>query len=390
MYCPQPVKIRTSVPKRCALRVASLFSGVGGLESTDAAELLCEMDPDCQVVLQRRFPDARIVSDVRTLRPQRGVDAVFGGWPCQDISVAGLKRGLGGDRSGLLFTMIDFARASGAATIVAENVPNLLRLEDGHNFAWTLTALQRAGYENIAWRTLNARSFGLPHERRRVFIVASEDEATAMGLLRDVGRRKVTVIDSPRASGFYWTAGLQGINFSVGYSPTLKVGSSLSIPSPPAIIYDDIVRQISPKEALRLQGFPQAPFAKLPPKAVFRMMGNAVARPVGQFATASVALSDYRVSGALETIYENTSLFQEEVTVMRWPTAGMRTREATFRFHDPLSDAPRANNLEEILDLDNESVLSRRAAAGLLKRLEASQKFCPEDLRVRLKALAEE
>jgi DNA (cytosine-5)-methyltransferase 1 len=286
--------------------------------------------------------------------------------------------------------MIDFARASGASTIVAENVPNLLRLEDGQNFAWTLTALESAGYVNIAWRTLNARSFGLPHERRRVFIVASEDEATARKLLRDVGRRKVTVLSSPRASGFYWTAGLQGINFSVGYSPTLKVGSSLSIPSPPAVTYGDVVRQISPREALRLQGFPQAPFAKLPPKAVFRMMGNAVARPVGQFATASVSQVNYRVSGALEPMYTNSSLFEEKALLKRWPRAGIRTPEATFRFIDPLDEAPKANNLEEVLDLEDDSALSRRAAAGLLKRLDSSQKFCPEDLRVRLKALAEE
>ena len=83
------------------MRSVSLFSGVGGLEATDHAELFCELDSDCRVVLGRRFSGARLHDDVNTLPPVPGLDVVFGGWPCQDISVAGLKRGLAGARSGL-------------------------------------------------------------------------------------------------------------------------------------------------------------------------------------------------------------------------------------------------------------------------------------------------
>ena len=318
------------------------------------------------------------------------MDVVFGGWPCQDISVAGLRRGLAGARSGLLFNMIDFARVSGAGAIVAENVPNLLRLESGENFKLTLEAFEEAGYPFVSWRVLNARQFGLPHERRRVFLVASQERETALRLLRDVPYRQESVKAKPQVAGFYWTAGLQGINFSVGYSPTLKVGSSLSIPSPPALFYEDVVRAVSPQEAIALQGFPKTPFKGLPPKAVHRMMGNAVALPVGRFVAKSLSSKKSKMSGTLVPLYLEPSLFGDIRWPTAWPKAGFKDGAEFFEYVDPVAEAPLSTSLEDFIDMEASERLSLRAATGLLSRLDRSGKACPPRLRTALARLAQQ
>ena len=368
----------------------SLFSGVGGLEpSGEPAEVLCELDFECHTVLARRFPEARIHDDVMTL-PRQTADAVFGGWPCQDLSVAGLRKGLEGDRSGLFFRMVDIAVEAGARVIVAENVPNLLRLDDGENFRLVLEALHAAGFEHVAWRTLNARQFGLPHQRRRVFLVASAKAEEAWALLRPVPTPKGRVrIDEPEVAGFYWTAGLQGITFSEGYSPTLKVGSSLSIPSPPAVLFEDNVRMLTHREAIRLQGFPLAPFRGLERKAVYRMMGNAVALPVGTFVAVSINQANHVTSmpEALRPVPREVGLFEDLPAPIKWPTAGYSCPSQDFRFDDPVEKSTLCTTLEQVVDREDTSSLSHRAASGLLSRLDRSGKSCPEDLRFALERI---
>ena len=373
------------------MRSISLFSGVGGLEpSAVPADVLCELDPECHMVLSRRFPESKLHDDVMTLSPGRA-DAIFGGWPCQDLSVAGLRKGLAGDRSGLFFRMVDIALEANANSIVAENVPNLLRLDQGQNFALVLEALRRAGFSHITWRTLNARQFGLPHQRRRVFIVASEMPEAAWALLRPIdSSRHRGRIETPIAAGFYWTAGSQGINFSEGYSPTLKVGSSLSIPSPPAVFFDDTVRMFSPKETVRLQGFPLRPFRGLESKAIYRMMGNAVAVPVGRFVTDGLDPNNQK-AGRPENLAEiprQGSIFEDLPGAVNWPAAGYSAPEAVYEFPDPVHKSTLCTSLERLIDRDDNSTLSVRAATGLLSRLERSGKSCPEDLRFALEMAA--
>lgn len=373
---------------RREVRTVSLFSGVGGLESEEPAEVLCEIDADCRIVLGRRFADARLHDDVNSLRPIAGIDAVFGGWPCQDVSVAGLRKGLAGERSGLLFRMIDFAQASGAATIVAENVPNLLKVEGGENFRLTLAALENAGFEHVAWRVLNARQFGLPHERRRIFIVASQNGDIVKTLLRDVPNANESPQEEPNVAGFYWTAGLHGINFSAGYSPTLKVGSALSIPSPPAVFYHNVVRAISVDEAIALQGFPRSPFEGLSAKAVYRMMGNAVALPVGKFVAGSLKARRSQMRGRLVPMCLEPTLFGDIPWPTSWPRAGLKSGNDYFEYFDPVADVPLATSLEDFVDLESGARLSSRAARGLLTRLNRSGKACPPELRLALSDLA--
>jgi DNA (cytosine-5)-methyltransferase 1 len=369
-------------------RSISLFSGVGGLESPEGPEVLCELDPDCRIVLADRFPHASLHDDVMTLDVPSDVDVVFGGWPCQDISVAGLRRGLAGNRSGLFFRMVDIAVEAQAHTIVAENVPNLLRLEGGENFHLVLESLRKSGFRYVSWRVLNARHFGLPHQRRRVFIAASLESAGPLSLLASMPDARAEEVSTPSVSSFYWTAGLQGINFSQGFSPTLKVGSSLSIPSPPALIYGDVVRQVTAVEALRLQGFDPDDFSRVAPKVVYRAMGNAVARPVGRF-VAEAALSQRPLNeGGLYPIGAQRSLFDNDRMPVRWPEAGIDLDGELLGYRDPLSEWAMSNDLEELIDADSAERLSARAAAGLLSRLARSGKSCPPALRSALESLS--
>lgn len=349
----------------------SLFSGIGGLESSTEKPLLyCEIDTACHRVLQARSEQAiSIVPDITKLHPP-AVDVVAGGWPCQDVSVAGKRRGLGGERSGLVVELVRVAVESGAHSIVAENVPNLLVMNDGAEFADALRLFQAAGYSHVSWRTLNARQFGLPQQRERIVMVASRYEAVAWSLHREIPESPHGP-GGPFAAGFYWTAGLQGLSYRIGVAPTLKVGSSLSIASPPAVETDETVRKLTPSECLRLQGFDPAAFQDVKAADVYRMAGNAVAAPVGSFAVDSV-LDPQKPDGALAAF---DVIKKNGVLIGGVPYA-------VEHAHPKL-----ASNLGEFLE-PVAPELSARAALGLLARLDRSGRPCPDSLREKLESIA--
>jgi DNA (cytosine-5)-methyltransferase 1 len=352
-------------------RYLSLFSGIGGLESeADLPILCCEKDPACARLLASRFPGVEVHPDVTTLRPP-AAEVIAGGWPCQDLSVAGLRRGLAGERSGLFFALLRIAREAGAHTVLAENVPNLLSLEGGRTFATVLDALAEAGFPYVSWRRLNARAFGLPHQRVRVLLAASRHREIALAL-----HRPLPPLPPPRgegrAAGFYWTGGLQSICYSEGFVPTLKVGSSLSIPSPPALHFDDVVRKATPAECLRFQGFDPAEFRDMRPKDVYRATGNAVAVPVGRF-----------VFGCLRGEPPGRLRATPAAAPFR---DGYREPGGVFEVTHPAP--PLSADLAAFIDREDRTPLAPRAAAGLLARLSRSGKPCPPDLFALLSACA--
>lgn len=107
------------------------------------------------------------------------IDVITGGFPCQDLSIAGKRAGLGGARSGLFFEIIRIIKELREATngrypnfVVLENVPGLLNSHGGRDFAYVLSALAESGALDIAWAILDAQWFGVAQRRRRVFIVA--------------------------------------------------------------------------------------------------------------------------------------------------------------------------------------------------------------------------
>ena len=336
-----------------AFQYISVFSGIGGLEHPSIAPVIvCERDPDCQTVLARRFSDAIISPDISNLRPTGTVDVVAGGWPCQDLSSAGTLGGISGARSGLFFEMLRVAKESGAHTLVGENVPNLLTINRGRDFNTVLDALVGAGYVNIGWRTLNAREFGLPQERRRLFIVASTEPARAAAIHAELPHFG-SATSAGSSCGFYWTGGKRSICFLKGCVPTLKIGSTDNKGrAPVALFVNGRIRKLTPQEFLRLQGFATLPVEGLAASALLRMAGNAVAAPMGHFVMNSVSKSSAPsgVRTAFGVITES-GLLDGGLT---WAIEHSKVQLAT--------------NLDEFLDDSASGSLSAQAAAGLIVR----------------------
>lgn len=167
----------------------SLFSGVGGFDlGCDAAGWHCqwqvEWDAKASSVLRRHWPDIPKWSDVSDVNGADlpPVDVITFGFPCQDLSVAGKRAGLDGERSGLFFEAMRIINEMREATggkyprvIVAENVLGLLNADGGAAMGRCLDEMAASGALEIEWRVLDAQHFGIPQRRRRVFIVARFD-----------------------------------------------------------------------------------------------------------------------------------------------------------------------------------------------------------------------
>jgi DNA (cytosine-5)-methyltransferase 1 len=158
------------------LTFGSLFAGIGGFDlGFERAGMRCvwqvEIDDYCRRVLAKHWPDVRRWDDVRTFPPEPAdewrCDVICGGFPCQDISNAGSRIGLTGERSGLWFEFSRTIRLLRPGIVVVENVPALLDLGMGD----VLRDLARSGFD-ATWEVLPACAFGASHTRRRLFIVA--------------------------------------------------------------------------------------------------------------------------------------------------------------------------------------------------------------------------
>ena len=172
------------------MNVGSTFSGVGGFdlgfERAGMSVLWqAEIDEWCRRVLRDHWPQATIYDDVRAVGGgAAAVDLLCGGFPCQDLSVAGKRAGFKGERSSLFFEFARIADELRPRWIVLENVVGLLSSAEGRDFGILLATLAEIGY-GCAWRVVDARFFGVPQRRRRVFIV---------GCFGDDGERAVRAV----------------------------------------------------------------------------------------------------------------------------------------------------------------------------------------------------
>lgn len=153
------------------LTFGSLFAGVGGFDlGFERAGMVCkwqvEIDEYRRSILEQHWPDAKRWDDIRTFDPTT-VDVVCGGFPCQDISNAGKREGISGERSGLWSEYVRIIRTIQPRFVVIENVAVILV----RGFERVLSDLSESGYD-AEWEVLPASAFGAYHERERVFIVA--------------------------------------------------------------------------------------------------------------------------------------------------------------------------------------------------------------------------
>ena len=161
----------------------SLFAGVGGFDlamQRQGVKVVAsvEIDKNCNQVLAQHFPDATQFTDVTTVKGEDLINAGFtpstgiitGGFPCQDLSVAGKRAGLAGERSGLFWEIARLVEETQTEYFIIENVPGLLSSNEGKDFGVVLGTMADLGY-SVGWRVLDAQHFGVPQRRRRVFIV---------------------------------------------------------------------------------------------------------------------------------------------------------------------------------------------------------------------------
>ena len=336
------------------MRFVSLFTGVGGFDlGFEQRGWECvgqvEINKKCVEVLEHRWPGVSRHDDVTTAidwaesEGLRGrVDVVCGGFPCQDVSVAGKRAGLAGERTGLFWDALAFAQVVEARWVVLENVPGLLSSNEGRDFGVVVSALADAGYRHIEWRVLDSQFFGVPQRRRRVFIVACAGDIGGRQVLTEsesvrgdfaeskpTGTVTTTAITSSLGTGgpddnqaqgnqlvpvaFSHTQGLDPQPSDFVF-PTLRTGgggmAALTHGAGQAVAaYDELnattsdihhtlragtsqstgvlqnmqVRRLTPVECERLQGFPDGWTSVVSDTQRYRQMGNAVTVPVAAY-----------------------------------------------------------------------------------------------------------
>ena len=197
------------------LKTLDLFSGIGGfslgLERTGGFNTVafCEIDPFCRKVLAKHWPEVPCYEDVRSLTADTlardgigPVDVICGGFPCQDISVAGARAGLDGERSGLWREYARLIRELRPKFAIVENTSALLI----GGLGGVLADLAAIGFA-AEWHAVSAAHVGAPHERDRVWLVAYPDEVDGEARLGVLANHQATLrAEKNRNGASLWLA----------------------------------------------------------------------------------------------------------------------------------------------------------------------------------------
>jgi DNA (cytosine-5)-methyltransferase 1 len=276
------------------VKTAGLFAGIGGFEvglaeSGHEAVFLCEIANPARAVLNEHFGGVACHPDITELRDlPLDVELLVAGFPCQDLSQAGMTAGITGERSGLVqhvFRLLDRHRTP---WIVLENVSFMLHLGRGKALRVITEALEERGYR-WAYRIVNSLAF-VPQRRERFFLAATttETDPADVILVDEATPPETRIALDSHAHGFYWTEGTRGLGWAADAVPTLKNGSTVGIPAPPAILMPD-GRVMTPdvRDAERLQGFPEdwtKPAETVAKKSArWSLVGSAVTVPVARW-----------------------------------------------------------------------------------------------------------
>lgn len=292
------------------VKVIDLFAGIGGIRlgveqafgSVDCV-FTSEIDKHAVTTYKANFGDDHIFGDIKQI-DENDVpdhDILLAGFPCQPFSQAGLKRGFTDTRGTLFFDIERILLAKQPKAFLLENVKQLKGHDKGRTFQTIIDHLNNAGYK-VFYEILKARDFGLPQNRERIYIVGFLDHSinfefpkptnlpTKVGdILNDVVDEKYTISDK------LWSGHkrrkelnkLNGKGFGYGlfnkeskYTNTIsaryyKDGSEILIEQE-----NKNPRKLTPREAARLQGFPEEYVIPVSDAQAYKQFGNSVAVPV--------------------------------------------------------------------------------------------------------------
>ena len=372
-----------------AMGVVGLYAGIGGFELGFQAAgydplLLADSDDHCRALLQTRFPAARIEGDVRDIRSLPGnTEVVTAGFPCQNLSMAGDKSGIGGGKTGDVAHMFELLRRGERPTLAIENVNFMLHVQRGAAMTELVHELEGLGYE-WAYRVVDSMAFGLPQRRRRVYLVASQTVDPRDVLFAD----EANSIEQPKPSidqpiGFYWTEGRSGWGAAADSVPPLKVASTLGIPSMPAVLFPDgQVLMPSIEACERLQGFEigwtdLSYDVRRSPR--WRMVGNAVSVPAAKWLANRIRNPGRLLPLSVSEMESGSS----------WPKAAFGGKGKVFAVK--ASDWPVHDHAPSISELRDTSwkPLSFRALNGFISRAESGSLRFPAGFLEKLKEARE-
>lgn len=362
------------------MNMVSLFSGIGGFELAMKKNgidttLCCEIDPVANAVLKSQFADVEHICDICSLNSlPADSDILCAGFPCQDLSSVGIKKGLSGTRSSLVSQVFRLLESHKPEWVIFENVSFMLSLKKGETIRFIADNLERLEY-NWAYRTIDSFSF-VPQHRSRVFVVASLHNDPREVLLGEDSKASIPQIDfnsNVCDLGFYWTEGRYALGLIKNALPTLKAGSTIGIPSPPAIAFTDgNVGTIDIRDAELLQGFPAdwTIAAESTGKRSYRwrLVGNAITVDVASWIAK-------RILNPINYCSDNDETFNSENSWPKsaWGVNGVRrkskvTQLPVFTNHPKLSTSLRYPT----------KPLSLKASKGFLKRLDLSTLRFPD------------
>lgn len=292
--------------KKANFTFIDLFAGIGGIRmgfenAGGECVFTSEWDEPAQKTYQANFKEMPY-GDITKIEPAEipSFDMLLAGFPCQPFSQAGLKKGFEDTRGTLFFDIVRIVKYHKPSVVFLENVRNLGSHDNGNTLRVIIKTLEDLGYK-VFHRLYNAKDFGVPQNRVRIYIVAFKDDVnfefpkepktpTKLGdILETKVDSKYTISDKlwaghqrrrkehrEKGNGF----GYSLFNENSSYTSTIsaryyKDGSEILIEQK-----NKNPRKLTPKEASRLQGFPENFIIPVSDTQAYKQFGNSVAVPV--------------------------------------------------------------------------------------------------------------
>lgn len=366
------------------LTCIDLFCGIGGFHV--AAENLglkvifaSDIDADARAAYEANF-GLKPVGDIVAVKAETipDHDILLAGFPCQPFSIIGSMSGTA-DPRGMLFTdILRIVRAKKPKGIVLENVKQLMSAQHGTILKIIIDSLQTMGY-STDWRILNALDFGLPQKRERIIIVATltpfddfpwptekipmtplseilEAEPAPHFYVSDTIRAKRKETHVPAVSPSIWHENKSGHISSYPFSCALRAGASYNY------LLVDGERRLTPREMLRLQGFPDSYKIVCTDSQTRKQAGNAVPVPLAQSG----------IKGVLDVIGRSKTTRTSEKKVLYRGYAGCdfeRTTDERFTVLEELMDGnPEIHDISVTIGTGSNAihyVLKRKTQNGI-------------------------
>ena len=410
-------------------RVNSFFAGIGGFDLAFerqgfATTFYCENNDFCRSVLKRHWPKILNAGDIQLLDPETipTADVWTAGFPCQDLSLArtphGMRKGLNGSKSGLFYTFLELLAVQKPPVVLLENVAGLLSSHKGADFSALITSLTKLGY-GVAWRVLNARYFGAPQSRPRVFICAWQGSPSAA--IQALFEDEIAAKPKNERMGFMNESRCAVLGFfvpQVSFCISATSGRHTGLDwARSYVTYSNSVRRLTPTECERLQGLPDnwtqpdrdyvVPIRGIETNR-YHAIGNAVCVPVAQWVASRISSTWQRnideqcekekLSGKKQMQYLADMFLQPNAEVQelpcetgesKWKSGGIAYGNWFVTVAGSSSPVVAINSrlidVIEKVKVHDRYYLSRNAVQGILRRVDKAGRnlFPPLDATLR-------